>query len=390
MLKTLMLLALLPVGGLFGQGTVNTISLTGSAVAVQTGSNYNFTIAGSGSVTGFGNAQLSGSGVFDLGTVVTLGPINGTISLIFSDGDVLLATFSIPPGVLIPQLGGTVGATGSVKIIGGSGKFTGASGSFTGVSGSGTITGAQSTSFQLSGTGTVSAPAALTPGTLTYRGSIAHIAAGAGWKTTLTFVNTGTTASQLHLAFFDESGAALSLPVSYPQTPATPAAAASTIDRNLAAGAVLIVESQGGDALLLGSAQMSTDGAATGSAIFRYTPSGQEAVVPLETRNPAAFVLPFDNTGGYANGLAISNVASTAASVKILISDDSGVNNIVTDTLSVPARGHISFVLSDKYPLTALRRGTVTLQTPANGQISALGIRATAAGAYTSIPPGTK
>ena len=112
--------------------------------------------------------------------------------------------------------------------------------------------------------------------------------------------------------------------------------------------------------------------------------------MPLETRNPTSFVLPFDNTTGLANGLAIANVASSAAAVKIIITDDSGVNNIVTDTLNLSARGHTSFVLTNKYALTALRRGTIILQAPAGGQISALGIRATTAGAYTSIPPGVK
>jgi hypothetical protein len=394
MLKTLklvlLLFAVVPGAALWGQDSIIRLTLIGNANASQSGVNYNFTITGTGSVSGFGNAMLYGTGVIDLNTIASLAPITGTFTLIFSDTDVLVGTFSIPPGILIPQLGGTIGTTGAAKIIGGTGKFIGASGSFSGLSGSGTLTSATSTSFQISGTGTLSTPSASSPGTLTYGGSIAHIAAGAGWETTFTFVNTGTRASQLHLAIFDENGSSLPLPVTFPQSPTTPAAQVSTIDQTLAAGAVLIIESQGGPTLLLGSAQMTTDGAVTGSAIFRNTVSGQEAVVPLETRNPAAFVLPFDNTAGLANGLAISNITSTAAAVKIVITDDSGVNNLVTDTVNLSARGHLSFVLTEKYALTAQRRGTITIQGPANGQISVLGIRATTAGAYTSIPPGVK
>ena len=32
--------------------------------------------------------------------------------------------------------------------------------------------------------------------------------------------------------------------------------------------------------------------------IFRYNPNGQEAVVPLESRNANAYILAFDNTAG--------------------------------------------------------------------------------------------
>ena len=30
--------------------------------------------------------------------------------------------------------------------------------------------------------------------------------------------------------------------------------------------------------------------------IFRYNPNGQEAVVPLESRNASGYILAFDNT----------------------------------------------------------------------------------------------
>ncbi len=50
-------------------------------------------------------------------------------------------------------------------------------------------------------------------------GSIAHVASGGdGWQTTFVLVNTGTSAAQMTLSFFnDVTGAPLSLPLSYPQ-----------------------------------------------------------------------------------------------------------------------------------------------------------------------------
>ena len=51
---------------------------------------------------------------------------------------------------------------------------------------------------------------------------------------------------------------------------------------------------------MVGSAQLTTTGTVSGFAIFRYNPTGQEAVVPPETRNASAYVLAFDNTNGLA------------------------------------------------------------------------------------------
>ncbi len=43
--------------------------------------------------------------------------------------------------------------------------------------------------------------------------------------------------------------------------------------------------------------------------IFRFNPSGQEAVVPLENRNASGYILAFDNTNGIATGVAVNSVS---------------------------------------------------------------------------------
>src|SRR5450755_4641900 len=103
-LKLVLLLASVPGAALWGQGTAITLSLSGNANATSAGANLNFALGGTGSVTGFGNATLSGAGVIDSSTLLNFGPISGTFTLIFSGTDVLVGTFSIPPGVLIPQI----------------------------------------------------------------------------------------------------------------------------------------------------------------------------------------------------------------------------------------------------------------------------------------------
>jgi len=107
--------------------------------------------------------------------------------------------------------------------------------------------------------------------------------------------------------------------------------------------------------------------------------------VPLETRNASAYVLAFDNTNGRATGLALANVTNQAAGVPVVLRDDTGAT-LSTATINVAANGHTSFVLTDNYAFAAGRRETVEFDTPAGVQISILGIRATPAGAVTTIP----
>jgi hypothetical protein len=221
-------------------------------------------------------------------------------------------------------------------------------------------------------------------------GSIAHIATGNGWQTTFVLVNAGANAALIHLQFFaDVTGSALPLPLSFPQSGSGATTVASSVDQTLAAGATLLVQSAGAladPAPTVGSAQLITAGNVSGFVIFRYNPNGQEAVVPIESRNAGGYLVAFDNTSGTATGIAINSVSAQAASVPVVVRDDSGAQ-IASDTLSLAANGHLAFTLgSDKYPAAANIRGTIEFDTPAGGQIGVLGIRIPAAHTFTTLP----
>jgi len=79
--------------------------------------------------------------------------------------------------------------------------------------------------------------------------------------------------------------------------------------------------------------------------IFRYNPNGQEAVVPLESRDANAYILAFDNTAGTATGIAINSVSTQAVNIPVTIRDDTG-GQIGTDTISLAANGHLAFTLA--------------------------------------------
>jgi len=62
----------------------------------------------------------------------------------------------------------------------------------------------------------------------------------------------------------------------------------------------------------------------------------------------------------------------------------------VSDKITTPVSsriGHTSFNLLDRYAsMTAQRRGTLEFRTPGAGQISVLGLRFNATGAFSTIP----
>ena len=97
----------------------------------------------------------------------------------------------------------------------------------------------------------------------------------------------------------------------------------------------------------VGWADLLTAGNAGGLAIFKYTPTGQEAVVPLETRNAGSYLLAFDNTGVLATGVAIANLTTSPANVGVVIRDDTGVQ-IGSGTIRLAAQGQNSFMLTEQ------------------------------------------
>jgi hypothetical protein len=191
------------------------------------------------------------------------------------------------------------------------------------------------------------------------------------------------------LNFLDNNGNPLPLPLTFP--PATSGVLAATYTQTISGEAQVVIQTAGtsGQAPQQGWAQLvATEGSVGGSAVFGFTTASgmQEAVVPVGTRGQGAFVLPFDYTGGYATGVALANLSNRPVSVPVTLRDDSGASLGEAQAIALPAYSHTSFMLSDSYPAVAGKLGTLELDTPAGGQISALGIRATPSGAITSVP----
>ena len=225
-----------------------------------------------------------------------------------------------------------------------------------------------------------------TPTTTSFLGSMPHIATEENWTTSFTLVNkVPTTTVSTTLSAYDNNGNPLLLPLIVP--PAVNAINTTSLNSTLAGNSALVVQSSGpaNVPVLVGGAKLSANGPADGFAIFHRISDGQEAVVPLEMRNASSYLLPFDNTGGMALGVAMENVSSLPANITVILRNDTGAQ-IGTSSVSLAGNAHISFVMATQFPATAGIRGTAEFDTPVGGQISLLGIRFSAANALTTIP----
>ena len=219
-------------------------------------------------------------------------------------------------------------------------------------------------------------------------GSMPHLASGGGqWTTTFTLLNNGAAPANVALNFFNDNGNPLSLSLTFPQGSPNQTTAAFT--GVLAAGAALVIETAGlNQPLVTGWAQLLSDGDVSGFAVFTDNVTAsqqQQAVVPLQSLNLPEYLLWFDNTNGFATGVALANESTLPTILTAVIRDDTGAA-ITTQAIPLPPRGHTAFVLATNYPMTANRRGTVEFEVPPIGQVSVLGLSFNPASAFTSIP----
>jgi hypothetical protein len=224
----------------------------------------------------------------------------------------------------------------------------------------------------------------------TISSSASQIASGGAWKTSLTLINMSAVQNPVRVAFRGDDGRSLTLPFVITQQGTQQAATTSSVERTVAPGATLLIESEApASATVAGWAEVISSGPAAGFAIFRSRgPDGRDAegTAPLESGGAASLILPFDNTAGFATGVALVNPTSDAVIVAATIRDDSGTR-IDLQAVALPAVGHISFVVGDRFPTTGGRRGIIEFRNAAGGTVTGLGLRFSPNGSFTSIPP---
>jgi glucose/arabinose dehydrogenase len=210
-------------------------------------------------------------------------------------------------------------------------------------------------------------------------GALPHFAIHGGFTTSITLINTGADPADATLTFTGTAGQPLPLPFASP--------AAATLTRTLAPGASLVLAAAADAALptLTGSAVLTTNGNVTGFVTIRWTELGRETAVPLETRNAASYVLPYDNLAGATTAIAVANLSPEPASVEVRLRDSAGAA-LPSSPLSLPARGQVSYALPAREAAAVGRRGSIEFVTPAGARIAVLGLRIQPDGTLAAIP----
>jgi hypothetical protein len=200
-------------------------------------------------------------------------------------------------------------------------------------------------------------------------GVFAHLADGGGNQTVITLVNLEDAPASYTLILYNDSGGLLVM--------VTDAGTASSFSGTLPGHGSRTISTAGVSLTVLqGWALLVTSGTIGGSALFRISVApwiGSEAMIPLDTGVNSRFSLIFDNSGNIANGFAMVNPLTTAATISVVFKDENG-SQFLTDTITLPPLNHQSFVFSTRYPSTAGVRGTVEIS--ANGaKMNLLGLR---------------
>ena len=207
-------------------------------------------------------------------------------------------------------------------------------------------------------------------------------------------MNNSTAALPVHLVFRGDDGNALSIPVTATQQGDVQTYITSTLDRVINPDTTLVVGTGALTSTVEGWADVLSGAAVSGFAIFRYAPQGLtpgpgvatpwEATVPMQSQlSPSTMILPFDNTNGFATGVALGNLSASAATVTATLYDDSGDELGTPQTMGLAANGHASFMMNVNMPFTANKRGIVEFT---GTTLMGLGLRASPYGTLTSFP----
>jgi len=227
-----------------------------------------------------------------------------------------------------------------------------------------------------------------TEAALTRSGVLPHLASGGGWKTTIFLANASASSVGVKLEFHAGNGSSLVLPMTVSQ-PTVTSVTASLLERVIAPNSTLVIETEAQTGTtLVGWADVLSSGALSGFAIFRQASqsTNSEGTAPLLDQYRPVIVLPYDNTTGYATGIAIANL-SGAVSLTATAWDEHGIL-LGAESIAVAAVGHTSFALADtgRLPVTAGKRGIVTFTAPTGSNLSGLAFRFSPFGTFTSVP----
>jgi hypothetical protein len=211
---------------------------------------------------------------------------------------------------------------------------------------------------------------------------IPDVVDGGGWQSTIVLTNSTATAASATLIFHTDTTAGNTKP----WTPAF-LEVSSTAGLVLTGSSTLYLHTPGTAAVLAqGWAELDADAGVIGYVIFTNRVPGhqdQDATAPAVAATDRILV-PYDDASGFVTAIAVVN--PTAAAQTIAVGFRTVEGGVALDSLpSVPPQGHMTFVLSQQFPVIAGHRGLAEFYS-ATGNLSMISLRFNTTQSSTAAP----
>jgi len=211
--------------------------------------------------------------------------------------------------------------------------------------------------------------------------TLPHVADGNGFDTLVLLMNTGTTAANYSLQFFNQSGTQ----VSYQLDPTQ-----SGMSGTIQPGAQAIVRTAGsGSSTNLGWGQLTAPSAVKGMMIYQQQASPtsfQEGSAPFTTPS-TNFFFPFDNASGATTSIGFVNPSSTqAATANFTVRYSTGGTDVVPAFTINPLQ-QMAQAVTGIWPNTAGQRGMIEVNSNTPIGMVAFRFQGSAFTLFDTIPP---
>ena len=212
--------------------------------------------------------------------------------------------------------------------------------------------------------------------------TIPHVVDGGGWQSTIVLTNTTPNAASVNMTFHRETTGGNTEAWTPPFQEVV-----STSGMSLAGGSSLFLHTVGtASTLSQGWGELNADQGVIGYVVFTIRVPGhqdQDGTAPIGASTNHLLV-PYDDSNGFVTGIAVVNPTSSAESIQVAFRTTTG--GVATATLpSVPAGGHMSFVLSQQFPIIQGHEGLAEF-TSSTGTFSMIALRVNPTSSFTAAP----
>ena len=220
-------------------------------------------------------------------------------------------------------------------------------------------------------------------------GALAQVAAGGGWVTVISLINTSTAPVNVTVQLRGDAGSALNLPVTVTQASGTQSTTGSSVSGTINPnGTMLLSTGDGIPSTAVGWANVLSTGSISGFAIFRFIGASgvSEGTVSLQSTQVSysKITVPYDNTANFQTGVALANLSSSPVTITATIWDRGGPQ-IDMQSFTLLANGHIAFNVATQWTSTDNNQGIIVFQSNGGG-LTGLGLRFSPFGTFTSVP----